>query len=131
MLVPIPIGALSLALVADVAYASRGEPFWARTAQWLLGVGVVSGALAAVAGATDFTGRRAIRDRPEAWLHAGGNALALSLSIANVVLRGKDARNAVVPAGLGLSLLTGAILLATGWLGGELSYRHKIGVTPD
>jgi uncharacterized membrane protein len=46
-------------------------------------------------------------------------------------LRRRDPANAIVPVGLALSLLTGGVLLATGWLGGELSYRHRIGVTAD
>jgi uncharacterized membrane protein len=28
-------------------------------------------------------------------------------------------------------MLTGAILTVTGWLGGELSYRYKIGVVDE
>jgi uncharacterized membrane protein len=131
MLVPLPIGAFSLALVADMAYARTGDPFWAQTSRFLLVAGLGSGALAAVMGATDFAGREAIRRRPEAWVHAGGNVAAMGLSLVNLLVRGADGRRGIVPAGLALSLLTGSMLLLTGWLGGELSYRHRVGVTPD
>jgi uncharacterized membrane protein len=129
--VPLPIGALALAAVSDIAYARSGDTSWARTSRFLIGAGVASGAVAAALGATDFLGRPAIRRRPEAWFHAGGNVMAMGLSIANLALRARDARHAVVPAGLALSVATGTMLLVTGWLGGELSYRHRIGVTPD
>jgi uncharacterized membrane protein len=37
---------------------------------------------------------------------------------------------AVIPLGIALSLITDGILVVTGWMGGELSYRHRVGVTP-
>ena len=40
-----------------------------------------------------------------------------------------DAAAAVLPWGLALSALTTALLAVTGWYGGELAYRHMIGVT--
>ena len=35
---------------------------------------------------------------------------------------------AIVPTGLILSLIATLILLFTGWKGGEMVYRHRIGV---
>lgn len=40
-----------------------------------------------------------------------------------------DAAAAVLPWGLTLSAINAALLGVTGWYGGELSYRHRIGVT--
>jgi uncharacterized membrane protein len=131
MVVPLPIGALTFALVSDLAYVATGDRFWARASTVLLGTGIATGALAGALGATDFTGREQIREHPEAWLHAGGNVAALALSAASLASRRSDPARAIMPIGLGLSLLTGAILAVTGWLGGELSYRHRIGVTAD
>ncbi len=131
MLVPLPIGALSFALASDVAYAATGDRFFARASALLLGAGIATGALAGAVGSIDFTGRERIREHPESWLHAGGNAAALALSALNLAIRRGDSGRAIVPAGLALSALTGTMLLVTGWLGGELSYRHRIGVTQD
>ena len=131
MLVPLPIGAFVGALASDVAYAATSDPFWARASRVLLGAGIVTGAVAGAVGSVDFTGREQIRDHRDAWLHAGGNVTALAVSAVNLAIRRDDSGNSIVPLGLALSALTGAILLATGWLGGELSYRHRIGVTPD
>ena len=131
MLVPLPIGALSLALASDVAYAATGDRFFARASTLLLGAGIATGALAGAMGAIDFTGREQVREHSESWMHAGGNVAALALSAVNLAIRQPDAAKAVVPTGLALSALTGAMLLFTGWLGGELSYRHRVGVTQD
>lgn len=131
MLVPIPIGALSLALASDLAYAVTRDRFWARTSVALLGTGIVSGVLAGAVGSVDFLGRDRVREHGESWLHAGGNVAALALSAANLALRRSNPSRGVLPAGLALSTLTGGILAVTGWLGGELSYRHRVGVTAD
>lgn len=131
MLVPLPIGAFVGALASDVAYAATGDRFWARASRLLLGAGVATGALAGAVGAVDFTGRDQIRDYREAWAHAGGNAAAIALGAVNLAMRPDDSGRGTVPMGLALSALTGAILLVTGWFGGELSYRHRVGVMPD
>ncbi len=131
MIVPLPIGALAGAMASDVAFARTGDQFWARASRVLLGAGIATGALAGAVGSVDFTGRERIREHPEAWVHAGGNVAALALSAVNLSMRRDDSGKGVVPMGLALSLLTGTILAVTGWLGGELSYRYRVGVTPD
>ena len=131
MLVPLPIGALTFALASDLAYAATGDKFWARASATLLGVGVVTGALAGAVGSVDFTGRERIREHGESWLHAGGNVAALAISAVNYAIRQPDPAKPVVPMGLALSALTGTMLMVTGWLGGELSYRHRVGVMQD
>ena len=131
MLVPLPIGALSLALASDVAYAATGDRFFARASTLLLGAGIATGVMAGAIGSIDFTGREQIREHNESWIHAGGNVAALAVSAVNLAIRQGDEAKQVVPKGLALSALTGAMLLVTGWLGGELSYRHRVGVTQD
>jgi uncharacterized membrane protein len=131
MIVPLPIGALTLALASDLAYVLTDDPFFARASRVLTAAGLVTGGAAAVFGAADFLGRERTRSYTSAWVHAGGNVLAMALSGASLALRVRDERSAVVPAGMTLSLLTGGILAVTGWIGGELTYRHRIGVLPE
>jgi len=76
----------------------------------------------------DFLGDRRIRDLRAVWVHAIGNAIALILAIFNAFIHSRDAYTSVVPTGLILSALTVLILLVTGWMGGELVYRHRVGV---
>jgi uncharacterized membrane protein len=128
MLIPIPIGALTLALLSDLVHWGTGGFFWAHASMWLIGVGVVSGAVAAIAGAVDFFGIARVRRYRAAWIHAIGNWVAIALALINLLLRIGDPVAAALPAGLILSALTFALLGVTGWYGGELSYRHRIGV---
>ena len=128
VVVPLPIGSFMGALAADVAFAVTRDPFFARAGRLLTLAGVVTGALAALLGGIDFFSRSQLRSHRAAWLHAGGNAATLALGGVSVALRSRKDRDSVVPAGLALSAISGLILLATGWLGGELSYRHRIGL---
>lgn len=128
--VPLPIGALALALAADVAYARTHERFWALTSRFLLGAGLGTGVLAAPLGLTDLLTIEKAREEPIAWAHGIGNVAAMGITALNLNLRRDDAESGA-KAGLALSVLTMAGLLLTGWLGGELSYRQHIGMTPD
>jgi uncharacterized membrane protein len=87
MLVPFPIAFLVGALASDHAFQESGDPFWARASAWLIGAGVVMGALAAVAGLADFLGSNRVRSITAAWVHFLGNAIAMLLAIWNLVLR--------------------------------------------
>jgi uncharacterized membrane protein len=135
--VPLPIGAFVGALAADVAYVATGDPFFARSGRLLTGAAVVTGAAAAALGAVDFVGRRSIRSHTAAWVHAGGNAAAMAIGAASLAYRARhanrsdDRAKAIMPAGLVLSVAAGTVLLVTGWLGGELSYRHRIGLMDE
>jgi Predicted membrane protein (DUF2231) len=53
----------------------------------------------------------------------------LLLAAVSWLLRLSDPAAAVLPWGLALSAVTVGLLLVTGWTGGELAYRHMVGVT--
>lgn len=128
MLVPFPIAFLVGAFASDIAFWSTMDDFWARMALWLVGAGLVTGALAAAVGLTDFLTIHRAREQREGWIHFLGNALVLLLAFANLFLRLDDPAAGVLPSGIILSGVTSALLVITGWYGGELAYRHKIGV---
>jgi uncharacterized membrane protein len=128
MLVPIPIACFIGALLTDIGFLATSDPFWARASGWLLGAGIVGGILAAVAGATDFFSNARIRALPRAWQHGIGNALALLVAVVNVFLRRPEWTGGELPFGIILSFVTVGILGFTGWLGGDLVYRHGVGV---
>jgi len=130
VVVPLPIGAFVGAFAADVAYLRTRDRFWARVARVLTAAGLGTGLLAGSLGALDFTGRRPIRRHPSAWVHAAGNVAVLALGLGSLALRGRDERAAITRGGLAISASIATILLVTGWLGGELSYRERIGVIP-
>jgi uncharacterized membrane protein len=126
MLVPLPIGAFALAFAADLAFAATGDRFYARGARLLSGVGVASGLLAGMLGATDFVGRERIRDLRIAWLHGAGNLSVVVLGLLSAMTPREDGSGD--RRGALLTSTAATMLLVTGWLGGELSYRHKVGV---
>jgi len=129
-LIPFPIGFLVGALATDVAFASTRDAFWARVSLWLLGAGVITGLAAAVLGLIDFVAIRKVRSLAAGWVHFLGNVAAVGLAVANWLMRTGDIEKRLLPWGVTLSALTTVILIVTGWLGGELSYRHGIGVNP-
>ena len=56
MLVLFPVAFFVATLGADVGYWYSGNPAWVTAGLWLLGTGLVTAALAALAGLTDFIG---------------------------------------------------------------------------
>lgn len=128
MLIPFPVAFLVGVLASDLAYWGTADPFWARASLWLVGAGVVMGALAGVFGAADFFTISRARQHGIGWIHALGNVTALVLSLVSWLVRLDDPAAAVLPWGLVLSAVVAALLGVTGWAGGELSYRHRIGV---
>jgi uncharacterized membrane protein len=129
MLVPFPITFLVSALLTDIAYWGSVEDFWARASFWLIGAGLASGLLAGLVGAIDYLTIERAREHRAGKLHAAGNITALVLAAANIAIRWGDPAAPILWAGLILSLIIAAILVVTGWYGGELTFRHKIGVT--
>jgi uncharacterized membrane protein len=128
MLIPFPLALLIAAGVSDVVFLVDGDDFWARASMWLIASGVVTGAVAAVAGLIDFLTIPRARNL-SGWIHFLGNAAVLVISLINWLLRIGDPGGFVEPWGLVLSVVTVVLLGVTGWTGGELAYRHQIGVT--
>ena len=129
MLIPYPLTFLTTALATDLTFWATGGGFWAQASLWLIGAGVVTGVAAGAVGAIDYFGIPRARAVAMGHLHAAGNVAALVLSLVNSLLRLGDPAAAVLPWGVLLSVLITAVLGVTGWAGGELSYRHRVGVT--
>lgn len=128
MLVSLPIAFLMGALLSDIAFAVFENTFWAEASFWLLAAGLAGGALAGVSGLVELLGVSRARRLPMAWLHGSINLVVLGLASVNFYLRMDDMLD-VLPLGLGLSVVTGALLGVSGWLGGEMTFRHGIGVS--
>jgi uncharacterized membrane protein len=128
MLIPFPIAFFVGAFACDLAFWFNGAPIWATASLWLIGAGLVMAALAAVAGLTDFIGDRRIRNIQAAWLHGGGNVIAVLIQLFSFYWRYRYGTAAVLPVGLILSLLVVGTLLFTGWMGWEMVYRHRVAV---
>jgi uncharacterized membrane protein len=128
MLIPFPIACFVLAFISDLAFWKTTNDFWASASLWLLGIGLIMAALAAVMGLTDVLGDDQVRNLSDAWLHAGGNVVAVVIELYNWYSRYEHGKDAIVPTGVILSLVVVLILLFTGWKGWEMVYRHRVGV---
>jgi uncharacterized membrane protein len=132
MIVPFPIVFLVSALVTDLVYLNTGSPGWATASMWLLGAGIAMALLAAALGLTDLLGDRRVRSLRQAWMHGIGNVALVALAAVSFYLRATSgAEEAIAPVGVTLSFVTVLGLLVTGWLGGELVYRHGVGVEDE
>jgi uncharacterized membrane protein len=103
----------------------------ASISNWLLGIGLVMAALAAAAGLTDFLGDKRIQGA-DAVKHMLANVTAVVLEVVNLVLRLRNP-DFIGSTGVYISLVVVLILLYSGWKGGDLVFRHGIGVrdTPN
>lgn len=126
--VPLPIGMLTAAAASDLLRVMTGDRFFTRASQWLVGGGVASGVAAAALGIVDLATIRAAR-RPIGFAHAGGNVAVLTMSALSLLLRLRAGNRLPLPA-VALTTASAALLFVTGWLGGELTFRHRIGVAP-
>lgn len=133
MMVGFPIGLYSAALVCDVLYLLIRDAFWFRTAYWALVFGVVTHLGAAVTGFPDFLA--IIRERATAVRHPALSHLIFGVGL--LVIQGLNlaVRNGGdLPASGSVALpvivnVIGAALTGVqGWYGGELVYRHFVGI---
>ncbi|HKS26384.1 MAG TPA: DUF2231 domain-containing protein [Pyrinomonadaceae bacterium] len=131
MLIPFPIALWVFSLAADLIYLWRDNPAWAWIAFYTLAGGTLSAIVAAVFGIIDYF---SIRDKKvskiAAW-HARFNVLALLVFAASFYLRttggaGLVGGSLTIP--LALSIVGVLSITISGWLGGELVYKHGVAV---
>src|ERR1700679_963107 len=129
MLVPFVIAFYTGAFAADLAFAYTADPFWARGAFWLLVGAVLVSVFAATIGLIDFLAEPRIRALSEAWWHFAANALASLISIADLYLRHIAGVEAGSQRYVWLSGIVFLLMLFAGWMGGQMVYRHQVGVS--
>jgi len=128
MLVVFPLGLFSTAVIFEVIHLVGGGPTWSIVAFWMIGAGVIGGLCAAVPGAIDWLGiPRDTRAHRIGLLHGMGNVCVVVLFTVSWFLRRANPGDPPVAA-IALMLVGGALVLVTGWLGGELVDRLGVGV---
>lgn len=128
MLVTFPIALVISTLGCDVLYWWSADSFWPRAALWASGFAFWLGILASIAGAAELLLVPGIRKRAASWNHAVAAVTLLSIAGMNWGLRLGDAEAAVLPVGLGLSVLGSIFVGIAGWHGGKLVFDHGIGI---
>lgn len=126
MLIPFPIVCFILTFILDIVY-SRGDTGVAEASTWILGFGLVMAALAAVAGLTDYLGDERVRGLSDALKHMLANVTAVVLEVVNFFLRLKNP-DSIGSTGVYLSVVVVLILIYSGWKGGDLVFKHGVGV---
>ena len=88
MLIVLPLGLLSTAVVFDIVYLLTDEPAFSTVAFWNIAAGIVGGLLAAVFGAWDWMHipRETRAKRIGLW-HGGGNVVVVVLFALSWLLR--------------------------------------------
>jgi len=127
MLIPFPIVCFIGVLVTDIVFINNHDAGWATASRYLLGIGIIMAALAAVAGLTDFMGDDRIRRASDALKHMLANVAAVVLEIVNFFVR-MNSDAAIPSTGIILSAVVVLLLIYSGWKGGDLVYHHGIGV---
>jgi uncharacterized membrane protein len=127
LLIPFPIVCFVGTLVTDIVYTRNHDGGWATASHWLLAIGLAMAVLAAVAGLTDYLGDDRVRRLGDALKHMLANVTAVVLEAVNLVLRINN-NDFIGAAGVYISAVVVLILVYSGWKGGNLDYRHGVGV---
>jgi uncharacterized membrane protein len=132
-LVHVPIGAWVCSLVFDIASRFDSTPaVLTRGSEWLIGIGILGAAAAAVPGFLDWA---AIRPSSAAFRTASTHmAINLSVIFAYAGNFGWRLRHSPgsAPVNAGLIALSAGCVVAlgvSGYLGGKLTYRYGVRVT--
>jgi len=126
MLIPYPFAFLSGALAFRMLASVRHDATLARTADHLRTAGLATALVAAAPGIVDyFTAVPGGPPRRTATTHALSNSTAL-LCFAAAAVNGQPGTEDRRP--LALEALGTAFLSLGGWLGGKLTYHHRVGV---
>jgi uncharacterized membrane protein len=128
MLVTFPIALVLSTLGCDVFYWWSADPFWTRAALWSSGFAFWLGVAASVAGTAELLLVPGIRKRVASWNHAVAAVTLISIAGMNWGWRLGDPETAVLPVGLGLSVLASVFVGIAGWHGGKLVFDHGIGI---
>lgn len=102
----------TFALVCDWAYVQTTVLMWRDFAAWLLFAGLVVGGIAVILW---LIGLAVYRQRP-AWGEALLSVVILALALVNSLVHAGDGWSAIMPLGLGLSLVTVVLMVIAGTL---------------
>src|SRR5262245_18657346 len=135
MLVGIPIGLFVWALICDIVYVANGKDrlwydmsFWAGTAAWITAL------IAALPGLGDLITVAIKSDAREmALTHMGINVtIVAAFFVAMLLMRHAAAlEGGRLTAVVILHAVGAGLLLLSGWLGGEMVFRHHLGIIAD
>ena len=134
MLIAFPIGLWSTSFATDVVYYFWRGPSLVLISKFLLAAGCLGALAAAVPGIIDWLSIKNAEVKRIADWHARLNIIALIVFGLSLYLRMRTGRhwvNSHLHIPVLLSLLGMILISISGWLGGELAYKHGVGVAPQ
>lgn len=144
MVVMFPVALFPIAIIFDLVWLAFGDPIWLAVASWALLAAVVTAVGAAVPGLVDYFAvvPSSGPARRTANHHMWNGFAIMAIGALSALLRFREGAYGPLEsvANVGVTAVYGAIFLnavvnlliiAQGWWGGELVYRHLIGVNPE
>ena len=134
MLIPFPLALWVTSFIADVIFYFIRNPSLVLISKFMLAAGIIGGLAAAVPGIIDWLAIKNGEVKRIANWHARLNIIALLIFAASLYLRMRAGAHWV---GYKLTIpfllsLVGVILIGiSGWLGGDLVYKHGVSVAPQ
>lgn len=126
--IPLPLGSLSLAVLVDVINLFDERQIWKDAAYVFIGLGILAGLVVAVPGLVDWLSIPGNQPAKRVGIvHAASNVTGLLLFAISWFLRYGAGDNWSATAMAFAVVGLGALALG-GWFGGDLVYRHRIGV---
>jgi uncharacterized membrane protein len=126
VVIALPVGAWTLTGWHDLRGAVTGDPDHDSAADTALRFGVLGAVAAAATGLVQYLDTRDAARRETA-VHAALNSVALGIYVTSWAMRSGGRRS------LGRRLAAGGlgIVSISGWLGGDIAFRHGVGVRPQ
>lgn len=135
-LVALPVGLFVWTLLADIVYVTDkvGRPEWFDIAFWSSAAAIVAALLAALPGFGDYFTMAIQSDaRTIATVHMALNLSVVALFVVALLLMRSNGATVggLYTAVIVLHAVAVGLLALSGWLGGEMVYRHHLAVVPD
>ena len=123
VVVALPIGAWAVGAWYDARSAKSNDPRDEHAADGALRVGGAGALVSSITGVVQFVDAHD-QARRETAVHAALNNWALGLYVTSLVLRRSGRR----PLGRKLATAGLGLVSVSGWLGGDLAFRHGVGM---
>lgn len=113
LLLAFPIALFTAGLVTDIAYLRTEEIQWTNFSAWLIAGGLAAGALVLVWAVVDLV---VARGRGRALVYVLLVAAMQMVGLFNAFQHSRDGWSSVGAAGLGMSIVTAVLALASGYI---------------